>query len=198
MPQNGFTPDHQAFVYEVINVKESFTWTDSYGLIGGSFTISLYLFTLFFGQRRLRPWGIIQRFIFRNRVLRKFPSSVVEIDRPPTPKKTTEFERDSVIDPTDILPQLEAQNTMHTQQSQARDGLNTTHIPSPQLTQLLVQAMRILAIQIPAEMQIHAYVIWKHSEASGTFYLADDIFTKRGESSDNKRSTLQTISELNW
>ncbi|KAI9591773.1 hypothetical protein BDF19DRAFT_416859 [Syncephalis fuscata] len=77
--QNPTASDKRYFVYEIRKRRANFSWLDCFGSIGGALTFSLALFAFLFGQRRVRPWGIIQRYIFRNRILGKFPRSVVEI-----------------------------------------------------------------------------------------------------------------------
>ncbi|KAI9591775.1 hypothetical protein BDF19DRAFT_248735 [Syncephalis fuscata] len=78
-PKNQPANNGNYFVYETRHKKVNFSWLDCFGSIGGALTFSLALFAFLFGQRRVRPWGIIQRYIFRNRILGKFPRSVVEI-----------------------------------------------------------------------------------------------------------------------
>ncbi|KAI8058543.1 hypothetical protein BDF22DRAFT_666443 [Syncephalis plumigaleata] len=81
-PWNSSVDGNGLFNIEVQESKSNFSWFDCFGTVGGALTLSFYLYTFLFGQRRLRPWGIVQQYMFRERILNKFPRAVSEIYPP--------------------------------------------------------------------------------------------------------------------
>ncbi|RKP10257.1 hypothetical protein THASP1DRAFT_27942 [Thamnocephalis sphaerospora] len=63
-----------------------------FSTMGGAFALALSIFRFLFGQRRLRPWGVIQQFFMRNRILVALPPAVAQVrsfTQPQIPKKTS-------------------------------------------------------------------------------------------------------------
>ncbi|KAI8053885.1 hypothetical protein BDF22DRAFT_681859 [Syncephalis plumigaleata] len=250
-PQNTPTSNESMYVYEMFTQKPSFTWFDCFGTVGGALTLSLYIFAFLFGQRRLRPWGIVQRFIFRNRILGKFPSSVVEIGSMHAPRERSATGHDSALGRMDSVAYFRHWQAQQPNQARGNDNNNNAddtqqHTnqsnvapsvsvlsrdvePAPYPYNSMAQEHMDLRILINSMIEAKMGDLSKKSSGdmppeypSGgssssndianrrfaeleafrqrveTFYLADDLFVKRDEPDKNKRSTLQTISELNW
>jgi hypothetical protein len=62
--------------YTVLETREiwSFTPLDFIATAGGVLTASVFLYMLLWGQRRLDPWGIMQRIVFRSVPIRMHPA----------------------------------------------------------------------------------------------------------------------------
>ncbi|RKP25610.1 hypothetical protein SYNPS1DRAFT_28658 [Syncephalis pseudoplumigaleata] len=251
-PSNAPTNHENDFAYNVLSERPDFTWLDCYGSFGGAFTLFLYLITFLFGQRRLRPWGIIQRFIFRKRILGKFPKSVVEIGEPRVVRRRASTGHDSAFDTADSVAyfkhwqaqqqrrrrdQSHADETSHEGSGHSNRGtlalsasaLPQDAAPAPYAYNSMAQEHMDLRIVINAMIEAKLAEARNHSTAQAApehhggdttnfiqhanmrfseleafrqrveaFYLADDLFPRRGETDDNRQSTLQTISNLNW
>ncbi|KAI9594924.1 hypothetical protein BDF19DRAFT_86422 [Syncephalis fuscata] len=92
-------PDPEKDLYQIKTMERAalIRWYDFISLIGGTMIIALYVFTFLFGQRRLRPWGIVQRFMLRNQILSKIPRSVAVVGSEDTTTKKKSLGHDSVI-----------------------------------------------------------------------------------------------------
>ncbi|KAI9597561.1 hypothetical protein BDF19DRAFT_463948 [Syncephalis fuscata] len=113
----------------IINVHESvklYTWLDIVSPVGGALTIALYIFTFLFGQKRLRPWGIVQRFMLQNRILSKVPRAVAVIGSAWSTPKQNSLGHDSAIEHEESeIPHDSSAHTVPTLVSQQR-SVNTT------------------------------------------------------------------------
>ncbi|KAI9594746.1 hypothetical protein BDF19DRAFT_94820 [Syncephalis fuscata] len=130
-PLNAPMSDGKEFSIEIQDKRPSFTWFDCFGTVGGALTLSLYGFTFLFGQRRLRPWGIVQRYLFRDYILDRFPRAVVEVTPsyipPEKPSKDNADQR---------LTKLQCQTTIHNNQ-QHKMYIWSTKMPRHSLVYVL-------------------------------------------------------------
>ncbi|KAI9595995.1 hypothetical protein BDF19DRAFT_439303 [Syncephalis fuscata] len=101
-------------------------WYDVISPVGGALSVALYIFTLLFGQKRLRPWGIVQQFILRNRIFSKVPRAVAVIGSAWSTPKQNPLGHDSAIEHEESEIQHESSvHTVPTLISQQRSA-NTT------------------------------------------------------------------------
>ncbi|KAI8049039.1 hypothetical protein BDF22DRAFT_700856 [Syncephalis plumigaleata] len=74
-------PDFERDLYQVKTIESValMLWYEMFPPLGGVLSIALYMFTFLFGQKRLKPWGIMQQLFLRKRILSKVPRSVAVI-----------------------------------------------------------------------------------------------------------------------
>ncbi|RKP07850.1 hypothetical protein THASP1DRAFT_30348 [Thamnocephalis sphaerospora] len=68
------------YTVETVHARDNFTALDLAGTMGGAISLVLAAFAFLFGQRRMRPWGVVQKYLLRNAILQKFPRDIVEVD----------------------------------------------------------------------------------------------------------------------
>ncbi|KAI9596643.1 hypothetical protein BDF19DRAFT_438133 [Syncephalis fuscata] len=188
LPQNIPTSDGKHFLYERRRKQANFSWLDFYGSIGGALTVSLSSFAFLFGQRRLRPWGVIQRFVFRNRILGKFPKSVVEINTMFMPKKKTSTEHENA-NKSDSNIDNHNNNRQSAFLNLSVDSAERTMVADNE--SLVQEVAQLKALIRFAELE-------SFRQRVESFYLADDIFVKHDDSKEKQQSKSKVIAELNW
>ncbi|KAI9595049.1 hypothetical protein BDF19DRAFT_423093 [Syncephalis fuscata] len=108
IPRNKPSANRDSFIVRKEIARYPVSLFQAIGAVGGAISLFAALFTILFGQRRLRPWGIIQRYFVRNRMLSLLPKSMVSIKSDYQPK----FNHDSVTDMTFLnMPNPEQRGT---------------------------------------------------------------------------------------
>jgi hypothetical protein len=79
IPGNKPSLDGNGYIVKKERARRPVYWVQAAGTIGGAFSLIMFLFTVLFGQSRLRPWGFVQRRLFRNNILRLLPSSMISL-----------------------------------------------------------------------------------------------------------------------
>ncbi|KAI8050861.1 hypothetical protein BDF22DRAFT_693748 [Syncephalis plumigaleata] len=95
-PGNKPSPDGKTYIVKKEKAKRPLNPIQVAGTAGGAFTVITFIFTFLFGQRRLRPWGFVQRRLLRNKILKLLPSSMTSLKSSYKP----ELNQDSITDMT--------------------------------------------------------------------------------------------------
>ncbi|RKP24596.1 hypothetical protein SYNPS1DRAFT_23336 [Syncephalis pseudoplumigaleata] len=74
-PYNKPALDGNKYLVDRITKRRPRSWLRAVGMMGGISFLLVVLFGVLFGQRRLRPWGIVQRYLLRSAILHRLPSS---------------------------------------------------------------------------------------------------------------------------
>ncbi|RKP25584.1 hypothetical protein SYNPS1DRAFT_28681 [Syncephalis pseudoplumigaleata] len=95
-PTNKPAPDGRGFVVKEEIARRPVSWIQAAGTLGGAISLVIFIFTFLFGQRRLRPWGFIQRHLVRKKMLSLLPQSMVRLKSAYQP----ELKEESITDVT--------------------------------------------------------------------------------------------------
>ncbi|KAI9594922.1 hypothetical protein BDF19DRAFT_86418 [Syncephalis fuscata] len=118
--------DDWNFIIDVNENVKLYTFLGVISPVGGLLSIALYVFAFLFGHKRLRPWGIVQRFMMRNRILSKVPRTVAVIGSAWSTPKQNPLGHDSAIEHEESAIQHDSSiHTVPTLVSQQR-SVNTT------------------------------------------------------------------------
>jgi hypothetical protein len=75
-PAHQSTADGNAFSIPLRIAEPTHSWLDMISLMGSAITFAVLFYTFLFGFSRLRPWGVIQRYLLRGHMLARLPSGV--------------------------------------------------------------------------------------------------------------------------
>ncbi|RKP04470.1 hypothetical protein THASP1DRAFT_33761 [Thamnocephalis sphaerospora] len=78
-PANAISASGAEFEIPKQILRPNRAWLEFFSTMGGALTIILGVFKFLFGQRRLRPWGIVQQFFLRKRILAALPPPVATV-----------------------------------------------------------------------------------------------------------------------
>ncbi|KAI8048641.1 hypothetical protein BDF22DRAFT_658183 [Syncephalis plumigaleata] len=75
-PAHQSTSDGNAFSVPLRIAETTHDWLDMISLMGSAITFAVLFYTFLFGFSRLRPWGVVQRYLLRGHMLARLPSGV--------------------------------------------------------------------------------------------------------------------------
>ncbi|RKP05995.1 hypothetical protein THASP1DRAFT_25604 [Thamnocephalis sphaerospora] len=200
---NGGTDGYNV---ETRTARYSFTLLDLLSSLGGAISLLLAVYALLFGQRRVRPWGIVQKNVLRRSVLSSYPPDVVKIDIERRPASRTLSESQdgtegslrNVACPAPLKSAtLAASETVCSEQSQEKSsGTALALHDGPLVEQLqelrqqhqqLVQHMHSLEAAVGQSIDgLEAFRL--RTEA---FYFAMDLFPTGDGASQTRNSMVQ-------
>ncbi|KAI9595047.1 hypothetical protein BDF19DRAFT_443289 [Syncephalis fuscata] len=79
IPRNKPSANRDSFIVRKEFAQRPVSLFQIIGAIGGAISLFIIIFTILFGQGRLRPWGIIQQYFMRNKMLNVLPQSMISI-----------------------------------------------------------------------------------------------------------------------
>ncbi|KAI8054435.1 hypothetical protein BDF22DRAFT_742360 [Syncephalis plumigaleata] len=72
-PSNSYGTSN--WMFKIDRYAPKLDWFDLMTRIVVGIIILVFMYTILFGHRRLKPWGIVQRYLLRGSILRRLPSS---------------------------------------------------------------------------------------------------------------------------